>query len=130
MSKAPLNLSLLEHQELRSAKTGEKFSLSSTLSTLLGFKNLFIHHEIIPPGRRSSSPHWHTHREEMVLVLEGNPTVHHAGKSLSLKPMDFVGFPPGEENLHVVENRTDAEVRLLVIASNPPADEIVTGNQR
>jgi hypothetical protein len=40
-------LGAVEHRELRSARSGETFSLSALLSDLVGFKGVFVHHEII-----------------------------------------------------------------------------------
>jgi uncharacterized cupin superfamily protein len=125
MTSGPKNIADLNHRELQSSKTGEKFSLSAALSDSFGFKDVFIHHEIIPPGRRSSSPHAHTHREEMIFVLEGAPVAHVGSESYQLKPGDYLGFPPGRENTHVVENPTSEPVKLLVIASNPAEDEVL-----
>jgi uncharacterized cupin superfamily protein len=125
MELKPIHLSQLNHLELQSQKTGEKFSLSANLNEAFGFKDLFIHHEIIPPGRRASSPHAHSHREEMVVVLEGNPIAHLGSEHFQLKPGDFIGFRPGKENSHFVENPTSEEVKLLVIASSPVEDQVI-----
>jgi uncharacterized cupin superfamily protein len=65
------------------------------------------------------------HREEMIFVLEGNPIAHIGAESHHLKPGDFIGFPPGKENAHFVENPSGEPVKLLVIASNPPEDQVI-----
>jgi uncharacterized cupin superfamily protein len=119
------NVKELSHRELSSKKTGEKYSLSASLSERFGFQDLFIHHEVIPPGRRASAPHRHTHREEMIVVLEGAPTAHVGNEARILKPGDLVGFKPEDERLHFVENKTSAEVRVLVVASNPQQDQTI-----
>jgi uncharacterized cupin superfamily protein len=117
-----------KHDELTSTQSGEKFSLSAVLSSTFGFKDVFVHHEIIPPGRRSSSPHAHTHREEMVYVLSGSPEVFLGGEVKTLAPGDFIGFRPGAENIHCVTNNTKEDIRLLVIASNPKDDAVIYGD--
>ncbi len=117
----------IKHDELISKRTGEKFSLSAMLSDIFGFRDVFVHHEIIPAGRRSSSPHAHTHREEMIYVLSGSPDVFLQGEMKTLVPGDFIGFLPGRENIHCVVNNTKEDVRLLVIASNPKTDEVIYG---
>ncbi|HSO00282.1 MAG TPA: cupin domain-containing protein [Candidatus Nanopelagicales bacterium] len=114
----------LHHAELQSARTGEKFSLSAVLTDELGLKDLFIHHDIIPPGRRTSGTHFHTHREEMVFVLEGRVTAWCDGAEVTLEPGDFVAFPPGERGAHHLKNESDAPARVLVIASNPSEDQV------
>ena len=121
----PLNVSDLSHRELQSSKTGEKYSLSVILNDLIGFKDVFIHHEIILPGRRSSGSHSHTHREEMVYVLEGSPTARLKGQDYPMKPGDFIGFQPGPENFHFLKNETTSPAHVLIIASNPPQDQVI-----
>lgn len=116
------NLETQEHQEMRSLKTGEIYSRSAVLTEKLEFKSLFVHHEVIEPGRRSSGRHSHTEREEMVLVLEGKVIAKKNDKSLILGPGDFVGFLPGE--IHVIENQSEASAKVLVIASNPLNDAV------
>ena len=94
------------------------------LTDELGLKDLFVHHEIIPPGRRSSGAHFHSRREEMVLVLEGQVTAWCNGAELALAAGDFAGFPPGSVNAHYLRNDSDAPARVLVICSNPPDDQV------
>ncbi|WP_374077769.1 GNAT family N-acetyltransferase [Bdellovibrio bacteriovorus] len=120
-----LNLNSLEHRELEIKKTGEKLSHSSVLSELIDFTQFFTSHEIIPPGRKASSPHSHSHDEEMFLILEGHPTLHHGEKSYDLSPGDFVGLQPKDPFPHHLENKTNHEARVLVIRANSGADEVV-----
>jgi len=103
-----------------SSKTGETFSQSAILHSS---EKLFVHHEILSPGSRASSPHSHSVNEEMVFVLEGFPTLHLGNQATELKPGDFMSFEPGSE-LHFIENRTENSVRILVISSNDPTDSI------
>lgn len=112
----------LNHHELHSSRTGEAFSMSAVLTDLLGFKDLFVHHEIILPGRRSSSPHAHSEREEMIFVLKGCVTVIAGDSSTEIGEGRFAGFQPGVT--HVVQNDTEIPAQVLVIASNPPQDEV------
>jgi len=116
------SLSGTPHKELISEESGEKFSVSFSLAEIFGFRHVCAFHDVVPPGRRSSLPHIHTAKEEMVLVLQGTPTLKLGDEQAVLKPGDFVGFAPGARPLHVIENRTEADVAILVIASNPPDD--------
>ena len=116
-----INLLDLEYQEM--STKSEKLSHSAILTTLLDFQDIFVHHEIIPPGRRSSSPHYHTHIEEMFIVSEGTPTFHYADKNFMAKPGDFIGFPPGERKLHYIINQSSADARVLGICSKSPFDQ-------
>lgn len=119
------NVNALPHQELISSATGEPFSKSALLSELFAHQDIFVHHEILPPGRRASSPHRHTHREELVFVLKGHPTAHQGDQTFQLQPGDFIRFKPGSTQLHFIENTTSEEVCLLVICSNPENDQVI-----
>jgi len=106
----------VSHREL-SGKTGEKYSLSADISEALGLQNVSVRHEIIPAGRRASRSHTHTHKEEMIFVLEGTPTAVLNGTETVCSVGDSFGFKPGESNYHYVENRTQSVARVLVISS-------------
>ncbi|MEN9724408.1 MAG: hypothetical protein RJB38_2394 [Pseudomonadota bacterium] len=117
-----LNVEGLEHRELVNRLGTERFSWSASLSELLAFKDFSIHHEILLPGRRASSPHTHSHREEMIFILKGTPTAVFRGQPIELQPGDFIGFPPGSENVHFVENRSEQDASFLLIASKSEQD--------
>lgn len=112
------------HVQLKSSATGELYSLSAVLTDVFDLKDLFVHHEVLHPGRRSSGTHFHSHREEMVFVIEGHVTVWLNGDEAVIGPGEMVAFHPGPENAHYVENNTQLVARLLVIASNPEADTV------
>ncbi len=44
------NLNTLPHQDLVSIKTGEIYPKSAVVTELFGFRDIFVHHEILPPG--------------------------------------------------------------------------------
>jgi len=116
------NIKQLQHIELRSSASNEKYSLSAVLTQHSNFKDLFIHHEILHPGRRSSAQHFHSQKEEFIFVLKGSP-VAHIGKTVhQLQEGDFIGFNPIEAEAHYCENLSTEQVQLLVICSNPPND--------
>ncbi len=119
------NITELPHPELISRRTGERFSSSAILTDLLGFQRLFVHHEILAPGRRASSPHSHSLQEEMIFVLSGSPTAHWGNQSYLLKPGDFLGFPPSSKDLHAIENTTSGDVEFLVISSVNLQDQVI-----
>ncbi len=117
-----LSLYNLKHIELSNKK--EQFSKSGILTALLGFKKLFVHQEIIPPGRRNASPHYHSKIEEMFLVLSGKPIIHIGDKSKQLKQGDFIGFKPNGKKKYFIENKTRSKVKILAICSAEKADRI------
>ena len=52
----------------------ELMSIGAPLAAKLGLTRIGIHHERLPPGRRTSYPHAESAEEEFVFVLEGRPT--------------------------------------------------------
>src|SRR3990167_4892173 len=121
-----ISLNSLPHHELVSSKTGESYSKSAVLTELFGFQDIFVHHEILQPGRKSSALHHHTLHEEMVIVLNGSPICHLGDQKIQMKSGDVIGFKPSSTESHCIENRSDNEVvHLLVICSNPKDDRTV-----
>ena len=51
----------------------ERFSIGAPLARKLGLGRIGIHHERLPPGRRTSYPHAESDEEEFIYVLEGYP---------------------------------------------------------
>lgn len=95
--------------------SNERFSIGAPLARKLGLGRIGIHHERLPPGRRTSYPHAESDEEEFVYVLEGYPEAWINGYLWKLEPGDSVGFPAGTGVCHTFINNTDEEVRLLVV---------------
>jgi uncharacterized cupin superfamily protein len=93
----------------------ELLSIGAPFGRRFGLKKLGIHHERVPPGRRTSFPHAESAEEEFVYVIEGEPDVWLDGHLQRLRPGDAVGFPAGTGIAHSFLNNTEAEVRLLVV---------------
>lgn len=99
----------------------EPLGIGAPLGRALGLTRLGIHHERLPPGRRTSWPHAESDEDEFVFVLDGTPDAWIDGHLHRLRPGDAVAFPAGTGIAHTFINDTDAEVRLLVVgeASKP-----------
>jgi uncharacterized cupin superfamily protein len=93
----------------------ELLSIGSPFGKCFGLKKIGIHHELLPPGRRTSYPHAEADEEEFVYVIEGHPDVWIDGELFALKPGDGVGFPSGTGISHTFLNNTTTDVRLLVV---------------
>ncbi len=113
------------HRELVSDRTGERYAFSAVISELLGVSSVFVHHDVIPPGRRASGLHFHTERDEIVVVLEGKISYERDGRRRTAKVGHAVAFPRGAANAHSIENRSDARARILVIANDAQGDVTV-----
>jgi uncharacterized cupin superfamily protein len=61
--------------------------------------------------------HYEYGNEEWLIVLDGRPTLRHAGGEDDLEPGDVVCFPEGPEGAHKVTNRGDATVRVLMLST-------------
>jgi uncharacterized cupin superfamily protein len=93
----------------------ELLSIGSSFSRAFGLRCIGVHHEELPPGRRTSFPHAESAEEECVFVIEGTPDVWIDGFLHRLSPGDGVGFPAGTGIAHSFINNTNTLVRLLVV---------------
>ncbi|HZZ89686.1 MAG TPA: cupin domain-containing protein [Caulobacteraceae bacterium] len=103
----------------RYAGDDELLSIGAPLAEHFGLTRLGIHHERLPPGRRTSYPHAESAEQEFVFVIEGEPDAWIDGHLHRLAPGDAVGFPAGTGVCHTFINNTDREVRLLVVGETP-----------
>lgn len=74
----------------------------------------------LPPEEWSSQRHWHSAEDELVLILEGNPTLIDDDGETELKAGDFTAHPAGDPNGHHMINRTDKDVKYLIIGTRSP----------
>jgi uncharacterized cupin superfamily protein len=95
--------------------SSELLSIGSPFGRIMGLQRIGIHHEVLPPGRRSSWPHAESEEEEFVYVIEGHPQAWINGELHDLEPGDGVGFPAGTGVTHTFINNSQSNVRLLVI---------------
>lgn len=71
----------------------------------------------LPPGAWSSQRHWHSHEDEMVLVLTGELVlVENDGETL-LRAGDAAAFPKNSGNGHHMINRSSATATYIEIGS-------------
>lgn len=74
----------------------------------------------IPPGEAAYPYHWHVAQEEMIVVLEGRPSLRTPSGWREVERGEIVLFAPGEEGAHQLHNRTDEPVRFLAVANQQP----------
>jgi uncharacterized cupin superfamily protein len=76
----------------------------------------------LPPGTWSSQRHWHALEDEFVHVLDGEVVlVSDAGEN-TLRSGESAGFKAGVPDGHCFQNRSSADVVLLVVGSRDDAD--------
>ncbi|WP_211443658.1 cupin domain-containing protein [Collimonas humicola] len=105
--------------------SAELMSIGSPFGRSFGLKRIGIHHEVLPPGRRTSWPHAEKTEEEFAYVIEGTPDVWLDGHLHRLAPGDGVGFATGTGLAHTFINNTETDVRLLVVGECFRADNQV-----
>src|SRR5215218_1148258 len=63
----------------------------------------------MPPGEALFPLHYHLGNEEMLIVLEGTPSLRTLDGERRLERGEVVAFPRGEAGAHQVVNRSEAE---------------------
>ena len=105
--------------DFRYSGTDELLCIGAPFGRHFGLTAIGIHHERLPPGRRTSYPHAESAEDEFIYVIEGTPDVWLDGRLHRLRPGEGVGFPAGTGQCHSFLNNTETEVRLLVVGETP-----------
>jgi len=113
---------LMDEDKCTYPGSDELLSIGSPIGRKLGLKNIGIHIETIPPGRRTSWPHAESLEEEFAHVIKGHPAVWVDGHLYDLVPGDFVAFPAGTGIAHTFINNTQDDCVLLVGGNSTIAD--------
>lgn len=98
---------------------GEKLSFGRNLGKAAGTERLGLWQERLPPGRRTSFTHAHSHEEELVYVLEGECHVRllepgaTEARELPLRAGHTVSFPSGTGIAHCFVNHGTRDCLLL-----------------
>jgi uncharacterized cupin superfamily protein len=75
---------------------------------------------VLAPGAWSSQRHWHSHEDEMLVLLEGEAVLVEEDGETLLRPGDIACFPAGAANGHHLQNRAARPCRFLAIGTNHP----------
>ena len=94
-----------------------------SLTAALGLTQLGVNVTELAPGAASALRHWHSHEDEFVFVLEGEPTLVTSEGEQILRPGQCAGFPAGVADGHQLVNRTSQPVRVLEVGTRDPRDE-------
>jgi uncharacterized cupin superfamily protein len=78
----------------------------------------------LAPGSDGVDYHFHHGTEELLIVLRGRPTLRTADGERQLEEGEVVHFPPGPQGAHTVVNRTDADVRYVMVGAHASPDII------
>lgn len=103
------------------------------LSRSAGAERVFVNVDRLPPGTASSPLHSHSANEELVLVLDGTPTLRQLREGTeeraTLAPGDVVFHGASDGVAHHLLNESDADVRLAVVGTDHPADVLTLPDQ-
>ena len=92
------------------------------LGDFFGLKNFGVNLTKLVPGGESALLHSHSKQDEMIYVLEGEPTLVVESGETMLAPGMCAGFPAQGE-AHYLVNRTDEDVVILEIGDRTKGDE-------
>ena len=91
----------------------------------LGTERLGVSVWEVPAGQAAYPYHYHLAEEELVVVLEGRPTLRTPEESRQLEQGEICSFPRGERGAHQLINRTDDVVRLMALSTHGDADIVL-----
>jgi uncharacterized cupin superfamily protein len=73
---------------------------------------------VVEPGEKHLPYHFHHGAEELLLVLEGTPTLRTPAGERELRPGDVAHFPRGAEGAHQLWNAGEVAMRFVVTAAS------------
>lgn len=79
----------------------------------------------LPPGQAAYPYHYHLAEEEILIVIEGRPSLRTPEGWRELVQGELVSFPRGEAGGHQVLNRTGEVVRFLVVSTSGEPDVVM-----
>jgi uncharacterized cupin superfamily protein len=79
----------------------------------------------LPPGEAAFPYHYHLAEEELLVVLDGAPSMRTPAGWRELAEGEVVAFPRGERGAHQLVNRTAEMVRFLAFSTNGEPDIVI-----
>ena len=92
------------------------------LGDLFGLQNFGVNLTVLKPGAQSSLRHAHSAQDELVYILQGNPTLRTDEGEMPLAPGMVAGFRAGSGNAHQLVNQTGSDVTYLEIGDRTVDD--------
>lgn len=94
------------------------------LGDTFGLSRFGVNLTTLTPGAQSALLHRHSHQEEFVYILSGEPTLRTGEGEFQLGPGMCVGFLPSGGAHHLV-NRSAEDVQYLEIGDRNPDDRAI-----
>ena len=79
----------------------------------------------VAPGEAAYPYHYHLTEEELLIVLEGRPSVRTRDSWHELEAGEVVAFPRGERGAHQLVNRTAETIRFLACSTSGEPDVLI-----
>ena len=89
-----------------------------------GLVNFGVNLTRLEPGAVSALLHWHSRQDEMIYVLEGQPTLMIGEDAWPLRPGDCFGVRAGTGVAAQVINRSEASAVILEIGDRSAGDQV------
>ncbi len=100
-------------------------ALRARLGRQAGAERLGLSLWELPPGEAAYPYHYHLGEEELLIVLEGRPSVRTPSGWRDLDAGEVVAFLRGEAGGHQILNRTEQTIRLLAISTSGDPDIVI-----
>ena len=97
------------------------------LGDLFGLTTFGVNLTTLAPGAESALLHRHGKQDELVYILDGEPTLVTDDGEVALRPGMCAGFP-ANGRAHQLVNRTDASVVYLEIGDRSAGDDVTYPN--
>jgi uncharacterized cupin superfamily protein len=116
----------IENPDFDEPRDREGFrALRARLSRQAGAERLGLSLWEVAPGQAAYPYHAHMNEEELVVVLEGRPSLRTPEGWRDLEQGEVVSFLRGEQGAHQIVNRTDAPVRFLAFSPSGDPDIVI-----
>lgn len=79
---------------------------------------------VLQPGTSTGNYHFHHGIEEMVILIEGRPTLRTPSGNRILEMGEVVHFAKGAEGAHQIINETNEVVRLVMVSNQASPDAV------
>jgi uncharacterized cupin superfamily protein len=93
------------------------------LGDVFGLRNFGVNLTRLPPGASSSLHHRHSRQDELIYVVEGEPTLFTDAGAMRLRPGMIAGFAAAG-TAHHLANDSDRDCVILEIGDRTPGDEV------
>ena len=116
----------IEEPDYDEPRSGEGFTCRrARISRQAGAERLGLSLWDLPPGQAAYPYHAHLTEEELLIVLEGTPSLRTPDGWRELAQGEVVSFLRGEAGAHQIVNRTEAPVRFLAFSTNGEPDVVL-----